>query len=437
MFLKKIYLQNFKCFEEIELEFPNRFTVLIGDNGSGKTSLLEGIVAGFEPLIRNLIPSNHALETTYDFEYNKEQVRIISNKIGSKSSLEKQYPCKVEVKASLLDSDFTWWHSDAGGNFSNLTHLTKSIKSNIQKGSNEILPIIGFYSTSRHWSNKKEKEINLAQVGSRLEPYLDCTFPTTNSKVLIEWFKRMALISFQRMDTPPELAAVKKALETALKKLSPTQEEVNVYFSAEDDELIVNIGDGQELPFRMLSDGYRNTLGLIGDIAYRMAELNPHITTATPGVILIDEIDLHLHPKWQRSIIDDLKTIFPKCQFIVTTHSPFIIQALSNDDSLIEMNIKQERSGDFINQSIEDIAEHTQGVTNPQWSEKRKELYETAKHYYATLEEMNGNMVEEELIELRNKLEKLKKPFTNNPAYSALMEQERIVREAEITKNKK
>ena len=101
------------------------------------------------------------------------------------------------------------------------------------------------------------------------------------------------------------------------------------------------------------------------------------------------------------------------------------------------MNQRQEKSGDFINQSIEDIAEHIQGVNNPQWSEKRKELFEAAKNYYTTLEEMNHNMVEEELIEMRSKLENLKKPFVHNPAYAALMEQERIVREAEIVKNKK
>ena len=82
-----------------------------------------------------------------------------------------------------------------------------------------------------------------------------------------------------------------------------------------------------------MSDGYKNTLSMIGDIAYRMAVLNPmlgdKVLEDTSGVVVIDEIDLHLHPQWQQTIISDLNTIFPKIQFIVSSHAPAVINSVA------------------------------------------------------------------------------------------------------------
>ena len=81
-----------------------------------------------------------------------------------------------------------------------------------------------------------------------------------------------------------------------------------------------------------MSDGYKNTLSMIGDIAYRMAVLNPilgeQVLEKTPGIVLIDEIDLHLHPQWQQTILSDLHAIFPKVQFIVSSHAPAVINSV-------------------------------------------------------------------------------------------------------------
>ena len=90
--------------------------------------------------------------------------------------------------------------------------------------------------------------------------------------------------------------------------------------------------EGTVLPFSALSDGYRNVIKIILDIATRMCILNPYLKgealKMTHGVVVIDELDLSLHPTWQRRIIQILKTLFPKIQFICATHSPFIIQSL-------------------------------------------------------------------------------------------------------------
>jgi predicted ATP-binding protein involved in virulence len=81
---------------------------------------------------------------------------------------------------------------------------------------------------------------------------------------------------------------------------------------------------------------------MISDIAYRMAMLNPQllddVTNKTSGVVLIDELDLHLHPQWQQRIVKDLTTIFPKVQFIVTTHSPNVIGSVPHEQLLVLEN---------------------------------------------------------------------------------------------------
>jgi predicted ATP-binding protein involved in virulence len=85
-----------------------------------------------------------------------------------------------------------------------------------------------------------------------------------------------------------------------------------------------------------MSDGARSVISMAADIAYRMARLNPdlgdEVTTKTPGVVLIDEVDMHLHPSWQQTVVQDLTTAFPKVQFILTTHSPQVLTSIRAED---------------------------------------------------------------------------------------------------------
>ncbi len=99
------------------------------------------------------------------------------------------------------------------------------------------------------------------------------------------------------------------------------------------------------MPFNYLSDGYRNMVAMLADISYRAIRLNPHLeqdaAKKTKGIVLIDELDMHLHPKWQRRIVQDLQNAFPDMQFIATTHSPFILQSLESGQ-VIDLNLDQE-----------------------------------------------------------------------------------------------
>jgi predicted ATP-binding protein involved in virulence len=104
-------------------------------------------------------------------------------------------------------------------------------------------------------------------------------------------------------------------------------------------DVMIDWEDGRSHPFDNLSDGQRNVMALVGDIAVKAAQLNPHlgkqVLDKTAGVVLIDELDLHLHPRWQRRIVADLKRCFPLVQFFCTTHSPIIIGEVPREEIVV------------------------------------------------------------------------------------------------------
>lgn len=145
--------------------------------------------------------------------------------------------------------------------------------------------------------------------------------------------------------------------------------------------------------FSALSDGYRNVIKIVTDIATKMCILNPYLEEETlkqtPGIVVIDELDLSLHPTWQRRIVGILKELFPKVQFICATHSPFIIQSLEPGELItLDTILDEEYSG----KSIEDIAEDIMDVPIVQYSEKKVKMYNAAKEYFEALKKHHLKM---------------------------------------------
>ena len=110
----------------------------------------------------------------------------------------------------------------------------------------------------------------------------------------------------------------------------------------------------------------------------------PRVLARTPGVVLIDELDVHLHPKWQRGVVEDLRQAFPSIQFIATTHSPFIVQSLRTEELI---NLEGPTIPHLGNQSVETIARGLMGVERTDVSERYEEMVTAAKEYLVTLDE--------------------------------------------------
>ncbi|MGM0706284.1 MAG: AAA family ATPase, partial [Bacteroidota bacterium] len=135
--------------------------------------------------------------------------------------------------------------------------------------------------------------------------------------------KRQSLIAWEEGSS----STLYRLVRTAITQM--VEGATDLRYSPQREEVVVVFKNNEVYPLDYLSDGQRTTLTLVGDLATRMARLNPHLgedaLSATPGVVLIDELGLHLHPTWQRHIVQDLRRTFPQVQFITTTHSPQII----------------------------------------------------------------------------------------------------------------
>lgn len=157
-----------------------------------------------------------------------------------------------------------------------------------------------------------------------------------------------------------------------------------------------------------------------------LRHLKDRALSETEGIVLIDELDLHLHPSWQKAVITGLRKTFPSLQFIVSTHSPYLIQE-AGDGQLIRLencSIADVSGGDQL--SLEDIAEFKQGVKNPQMSQKKQDLYNAAEDYLQAVRE-NGEADQTKKALLENHL----RPFSTNPAIDALLELEQLNRSEE------
>ncbi len=342
MRIDNIIIDNFRCFEHINIAFNPNMNVLVGNNGAGKTTLLEAVSVGIGSLFLGI-------ESVSAPNINKTDVRVVANKIGSTVDMQPQYPVTISCSGVIDERSLSWKRSlntengrTTFGDALNIKDLSSNWQNMIRKGDPSIaLPLISYYGTGRLWAQKHDSSLKAAD--NRLQGYTDCLSAKSNEKLMLKWFEKMTYAQLQDGVPIPELQSVYNAMKVAFTESGVNAEEVRIWFDVKSHCLkiayINENGDYEEHPFYELSDGYRNTLSLIADIAYRMSVLNPQFlgdaAKKTTGIVLIDEVDLHLHPKWQRNILKTLHKVFPLIQFIVTTHSPSVISSAGTDELLI------------------------------------------------------------------------------------------------------
>lgn len=326
MRIETLKLKNFRCFKEQTFRFSPQFNLLIGDNGAGKTTVLDALAVAIGSWL--LGTGEHSSRPIY-----RQEVRLTAHEHGTNISFEEQFPVEVEAWGEVLNRHIHWARKlptaksrTTHGEANTIKGLSQEATKRARENGGVVLPILAYYGTGRLWQQprnwKKVRELKQKNL-SRLIAYRDAIDPRTNAKDLLDWIRRQSWVSFQEGGDTEALRSVKEAIVEAIEGA----EEIG--FDAKRGEIVVKFHEGGTQPFSNLSDGQRNMVALIGDIAIRIATLNPQIAERaikeTEGVILIDELDLHLHPKWQRSIVKRLRETFPKCQFICTTHSPQIV----------------------------------------------------------------------------------------------------------------
>ena len=229
----------------------------------------------------------------------------------------------------------------------------------------------------------------------------------------------MEEISWQLDKKIAEYEVVKKTVSRFM-SIMLDDDNTRVYYDKRTDELMYS-NNKEDLPIRILSSGFRTLIGMVFDISYRMAILNPNLRNSivdeTPGIVLIDEIDMHLHPKWQWKISAALKETFPKVQFITTTHSPIVLSSCKNDriilldndkNNNLEIEYEESKKGWQINDVLEKIMEtsnrapETEGMLNRLSFLAKKKISKTIEEkelgeYYCLLSEIKSLLPEDDV----------------------------------------
>ena len=372
MIIKSIGLKNYRCFEDIEIDFHEKLTVIVGDNGSGKTSILEGLAVSLGTMFIGL-------DGRVGVSINKKDARLKAYLMGAFEDVQPQYPVEITATGEIDGQKITWKRSLNGENGSttvkdakDMTDIAKGYQQRMRDGDTTlILPIIAYYGTGRLWDYHREKKTDTFKNSAKTNGYIDSLDGTANIKLMMNWFKKKTLQKIQRRSEElkefVELLVVYRAMKMCCERIIGYQgvdfgynldtNEIECYYINED-KLKMSI------PLSQMSDGYKSTISLIADIAYRMAVLNPQmgidVIDKTDGVILIDEVDLHLHPAWQHRILGDLQEIFPRVQFIVTTHAPAVISSAKSENLVIlkdyeVIDADAEIYGNDVNSILKDI----------------------------------------------------------------------------------
>ena len=206
----------------------------------------------------------------------------------------------------------------------------------LTNNSDTILPLISFQSAARAWRVRRgdfgtelKKKLDDRRCG-----YIGCLDSSMDVKSIQQWCLKQEVVRSNK-GTVREYEMFKNIVASFMKEINELTMIPSIYYSPQFDELVYK-EDKTEMPISKLSAGYQSLLWMIMDLAYRVCMLNPELESKDQimGIVLIDEIDLHLHPKWQWNVIDALRKTFVSVQFIIATHSPIVISA-SKEANLI------------------------------------------------------------------------------------------------------
>lgn len=434
--LKNIQITNYKKYDSLSLNFGGESMLIIGENGSGKTTVLDAIAT----MLGGYLQAFKDIPASERHSINKADIKIDIHDRDDNITVEYKIPVCVngnlhvntqEVNISRFRRSLT----------SAKTELLKTqneplykLVRNLENMNEKIYPILSYHGTGRLWEQEYKKSSKMEKL-TRYDGYKDSLNAKSNYRNFISWFEKQEKNAFNLRKEIPVLEAVRATVKKMISIL--TGKKVELFIYREGDLEIKFVNETFRERVSNLSDGYRNIIGIVSDIAYRMAILNPtlglEVVEKTPGIVIIDEIDLHLHPKWQKQIIGLLKTLFPKVQFIATTHSPFIIQSMRSEEIIKLDESNEPLHVDATMLSIEDIAEKIQKIDLPQMSDRKVQMLKVADEYLALLEKLENKEIEPSKVEeIKQKLDQLIEPFEDNMAYVAFLRRKRLLVEAKL-----
>lgn len=385
MKVKSLKMKSYRGIGDLEIYFDaDEPIVLVGINGSGKTSILECISLLLASFINRINGKDDSVKNIF----NKQDITVVRevaelrNEITLSHSIEGARLNENDIEdlttfsGNLFISDPEFYSFNE---LENLTLISLRINNQLRTNSKFNLPIMVFYPIQRSFSTNYSDNNIPRKIGAKqqLEAYEDAMLGNgVNFSSFFNWFRnREDIENEQRLsgnleDKDPQLEAVRNAIA----ELLPNFRELRIRRLP---PRMTVIKQGRELNIGQLSDGEKCLLAMIGDLARRLAIANPGLSNPLhgTGIVLIDEIELHLHPQWQRGIIPSLTRVFPNCQFIVTTHSPqlisdikpsgiYILEATESGISVRHPEISFGRDSNQILEELMGVSERPMSIKN-------------------------------------------------------------------------
>jgi len=426
MEINKFTLTNIGRFEQLEVplaptaQLASNVTVLVGNNGAGKTSLLKSLATSLSWLVARL-----RSEKGSGSPIPEEVIRNGANSAAVQIELTDTYGLAATPDEN---HQFRWLLAKArkgrkgehSSHLQALNELAGRYRSRLSEDETVSLPLIAFYPVERVVLDIPLK-IRERHTFSQLDGYDNSLNQGVDFRRFFEWFR-------EREDSENESGISEDTLEKLSATLSKDsdvwQTLVEMKASSRDRQLTavrtaiahfmpeftdlrvrrkphlhmsVN-KNGETLNVLQLSQGEKSLMALVGDIARRLAMMNPSLENPLEGdgIVLIDEVDMHLHPKWQRTLVARLTKTFPHCQFVLTTHSPLVIS--DHKDLLVyllddgELTPLSSQYGQDANSVLMDVM-HTD-IRNAQVNSQLNDLldaihdkaFDKARHLLAQLE---------------------------------------------------
>lgn len=346
MRLKQIEAKNFKIFDELTLDLNGKSTVFFGVNGTGKSSVLSAVNYLFRIWVNRMNPAQGKAYESFD----DEMIRIGASQCSLSAKIDMNQT-EFALSRHYRKKETPVGKNQSGYDKKEYSSFCDAFLNFLQEDNSGNMPIFVNYGTNRSVLDiplrirSKHEFDQLSALERAIENELDF-------RTFFEWFRNQEDIENETIIETGDssykdvrLTCVRTAIEAMLGNVSDLRVKRN--------PLCMKVKkSGKEIRVDLLSDGEKCTLALFGDLARRIAIANPNRENPLEGegIVLIDEIELHMHPSWQRRVLGVLQEVFPNIQFIITTHSPQVLSEADNNYNIFLLEIEQ---GQCIVQSVE------------------------------------------------------------------------------------
>lgn len=441
MRINEITIKNFRGFENRTFDFDPRMNVILGDNTKGKTTLLHAVQIALGAYLQAMKMISGGKSFSRNFSSN-DYVKSYSeaNKDFILTSGKPFISVNADFFASVYSLDdythndyihpISWFRSSNTISKKSAIELMEEVYAMEKERlyadtthTNSVFPLFLAFGSNRLERNYRKAQKTKARE-SRIEKGYKCSLDglQVDFKSAFNWMYKFAF----NLKKGSEFEGTDRAFIEAIAHSIPAIQRVRIDSKNNEFAALIQMTKDPEpywQTYDMMSDGFKAMINISAEIAYRCIQLNGFLGVEavrnTPGVIMIDEIDLFLHPHWQQHVLQDLQNAFPKMQFIVTTHSPFIVQSVEIQNVI---TLDGSKGTNPTMRSIEDIAVTEMNMDSARFP-KYRQMVDTAERYYQLIKQDHEDS--EEVSKVKKELDAIEEEFSDDPAYVALLRSER------------